>query len=380
LLFAFPGAILPAWGYHLRPHFAMVGNYFLALNLGVLAAALFARAIRARAEIGGTLIVASVTACVALALLALAGPPVAEWWRVPPLVLLGLAAGLLTAAIFHAISPAYRLNRAATVNVGGMFFGLGSVVAPLLVAGTFEFYRIWLIFLVVGLVPGVFAVFAGRVRFPRHPLTPERSMAEFARESTMPTAILLSALLFFHFGNEFAIAGWLPLFLIGRIGMSPVSAMILVAAYWAALTVGRLATQVLLPHVSHFLLLLASAVAALFGCLVLTFTNNLFGAWFGTLLIGLGFAPVYPLVVEKIGARFPHYHPGIFNGIFSVGLTGGMLAPATIGYGGEFFGMGFAMALPAIGTAVVVLLVLIIWAEARLAEWMSAKPQDQRLG
>jgi fucose permease len=357
----------------------MVGNYFLALNLGVLAAALFSRAILNRGT-GRTLTIASVTACAALALLALAGPPASEWWRVPPLMFLGFAAGMLSTGIFHAISPAYRLNRAATVNLGGMFFGVGAVVAPMLVAGTFELYRIWLIFLVVGLVPGVFAIASARGRFPRQAHTRERSTAEFAREWTMPTAILLSALLFFHFGNEFAIAGWLPLFLIGRLGMSPVSAMILVAAYWLALTVGRLATQALLPHVSHFLLLLASAVAALFGCLVLTFTNNLFGAWFGTLLIGLGFAPVYPLVVEKIGARFPHYQPGIFNGIFSVGLTGGMLAPATIGYAGEFFGMGVVMALPAIGTAIVVVLVLVIWAEARLAEWMSAKPQDQQLG
>ena len=50
---------------------------------------------------------------------------------------------------------------------------------------------------------------------------------------------------------------------------------------------------------------------------ILAFTDNLFGAVFGTLLVGFGFAPIYPLVVEKIGVRFPHYHPGFFNGIFS---------------------------------------------------------------
>jgi fucose permease len=161
--------------------------------------------------------------------------------------------------------------------------------------------------------------------------------------------------------------------------MNPARALVLVAAYWMALTIGRLVTQAILPAVSHFWLLLGSAVAALLGCLVLTFTNNQFGAWFGTLLVGFGFAPIYPLVVEKIGARFPHYHPGLFNGIFSVGLTGGMLAPATAGYASEIFGIRVMMALPAMGTTIVVVLVLAIWIEAKFSEWMSAKPQSDRL-
>ncbi len=101
------------------------------------------------------------------------------------------------------------------------------------------------------------------------------------------------------------------------------------------------------------------------GCIILAFTDNLFGAIFGTLLVGIGFAPIYPLVVEKIGARFPHYHPGFFNGIFSLALTGGMLAPATLGYASELFGVQIVMVLPMIGSVIVLLLVLLIWLEAR---------------
>ena len=73
------------------------------------------------------------------------------------------------------------------------------------------------------------------------------------------------------------------------------------------------------------------------------------------------------LVVEKIGTRFPHYHPGFFNGIFSLALTGGMLAPAILGYASEYFGIQIVMALPMIGSVVVVVLVLLIWLEAKLA-------------
>ena len=36
ILMSFLGAILPAWGYHLRPSFIEVGDYFLSLALGLL--------------------------------------------------------------------------------------------------------------------------------------------------------------------------------------------------------------------------------------------------------------------------------------------------------------------------------------------------------
>jgi hypothetical protein len=36
LLFGFLGAILPAWGYHLTSDFSTIGNYFLAMSVGVI--------------------------------------------------------------------------------------------------------------------------------------------------------------------------------------------------------------------------------------------------------------------------------------------------------------------------------------------------------
>ena len=73
-------------------------------------------------------------------------------------------------------------------------------------------------------------------------------------------------------------------------------------------------------------------MSALFGCLILAFTKTGFGAASGVLFVGAGYASVFPLVAEAIGRRFPYYHPGVFSGIFSVALMGGLLAPASIGY------------------------------------------------
>jgi fucose permease len=139
----------------------------------------------------------------------------------------------------------------------------------------------------------------------------------------------------------------------------------MLALYWLSLLVGRAAAQWVLPRVSHARLLVGSVVASVFGCLILLATNNSFGAVAGILLVGGSFAPIYPLLVEKIGSRFPHYHPGFYNGIFSFALAAGLLAPCTLGYWASVWGVRAVMALPLAGSLVVFVLLVLIWLEAR---------------
>ncbi len=166
------------------------------------------------------------------------------------------------------------------------------------------------------------------------------------RDFRNPGAVLFSLLLFFQFGNEWSMAGWLPLFLIRRLGISPKDSLLLLALYWASLLVGRIISQFILKRVNRALLLIGSIVSALLGMIVLASTNNLFGALMGILFVGAGFASIYPLVVEKIAHRFPYYHPGFYNGLFSLAMTGGFLAPWLLGYFAEAWGIQAVMILP----------------------------------
>src|SRR5205823_5688395 len=105
-----------------------------------------------------------------------------------------------------------------------------------------------------------------------------------------PGAILFALLLFFQFGNEWSIAGWLPLLLIRHVGVSPLAALLILAFYWSCLMAGRLGAVAILPRVRHGRLLLGSVLAALFGCLILYSTNNGFGAATGAFFVGAGYA------------------------------------------------------------------------------------------
>src|ERR1700688_911693 len=55
ILLGFLGAILPSWGHHLQPDYWMVGLYFVALILGVLASVRPARQLMEKQGLGRTL-------------------------------------------------------------------------------------------------------------------------------------------------------------------------------------------------------------------------------------------------------------------------------------------------------------------------------------
>ncbi len=344
----------------------MIGLYFVALILGLLIAVGSAPPLMQKRGLAWTLAFACALATMGLLYLAFFSPPYAAWWRLPGILILGGAAGLLHTAIFHAISPMYRHDPAATVNLGGILFGLGCFSVALLVSQAFYFYTAASIQIWIALIPALFAVGYSRTRFAPCPVSAGPSARAVMAEIKSPGAVLFSLVLFFQFGNEWAIAGWLPLFLSQRLGMSPANSVLILALYWMALLIGRVGAQWILPRVRHTRLLVVSVLVAMFACMILLDTNNGFGAVSGVLLLGAAFAPIYPLVVEKIGHRFPYYHPGFYNGIFSFAMVGGLLAPSTLGYFAWLLDVRAVMGLPLLGSLIVFGLLALLWLEARL--------------
>jgi fucose permease len=280
--------------------------------------------------------------------------------------IIGASSGMLTSAAFHIITPLYHHDPAATVNVAGVTFGLGCLTMALLIAGTYYVYTVPSILVLAALIPGFLAGAYARMQFPARPEEPEPPFRQVWRDFRSPGAVLFSLILFFQFGNEWSVAGWLPIFLIQRIGVSPAASLQMLAFFWLALLVGRGAAQWLLPRVRHGKLLMGSVTAAMLGSIVLLATNNRFGAATGILFIGGGFAMIYPLVVERIGHRFPYYRPGFYNSLFSFAITGGFLAPWTLGFCADLWEIQIVMALPLIGTTLVFVLLVLLWVETRL--------------
>ena len=361
------GALLPAWRYHLESSFTEVGDYFLSLGLGFLLSCVAVRLRLARRGPKLMLVSGNALACGAFLLLALSTPPAPSAWRLICVFGIGASAGLLNAGMFQAVSPAYGHDAAVTTNRAGAFFGLGCLVTPLLVSGVYYVYTVPSILVLLALLPGFAAGFFARSPLPPARVFPPSILSAITRAAKDPGMLLFGLMLFVQFGNEWSIAGWLPLFLTRRLGISPEMSLMLLVLYWAILLAGRLATPWVIRRMNPRSLATIAISSALLGLIVLASTNNRFGAIMGIVFVSAGFAPIYPLAVRKIWQRSPDYDLPLYSGLFSLAAVGAFLAPWLLGYVAESWGIQAVMIVPMIGACVVFLLMLLIWLEAKLS-------------
>lgn len=364
------GSLLIAWQYHIDTDPQLIGLHFLALDAGYVAAAALARRAVRRVSIRIVALAACAIGCVSLIGLSIAVPPVSPLWRMLGLAFVGAAAGSLGTAILFALEPFFHEAPAAIANLSGALFGGGCLISTAMIGITYFAGSVRIETALLGLIPLIyFVVYAGNrfepARAPIEPREEENRLRETLRSLRSIAVVLFTLLLFFQFGTEWAIAGWLPLFLIHRLGANPDWAIFALAAYFLALLLGRLLVRKLIPRVDHRRLLLGSIAAAMIGYLLLSFTTTMAVAWVAAILIGAAFAPIYPLVAEKLDDRF-RYHPGFYHRIFSIAVTGAMLAPWLLGYVDPYLGIRAVMLLPALGSIIVLILALLLSFEAHL--------------
>ncbi|MGA7408917.1 MAG: MFS transporter, partial [Bryobacteraceae bacterium] len=365
-LFGMIGALMVAWRYYMGQDSRLIGLHFFALDGSMLAAHLIARRYVNAGSVRWVMITGSIISAVGLLVLSFVLPPAPMGLRLAGLVVVGAGVGVIFSGLFYLIRPFQQSSAAATVNFNGALFGFGSLFVTLLIGGTYYLYTIQFEMLSLATMPLIFLAMWWRQR---------QTVLDIAEPTQVPmvrirnlgsiAAALFSLLLFFQFGNEWSIATWLPLFLVRRLGSDPESAVFVLALYFFALIAGRAGAQLLLRRVDHAKLLMVSTVTAILGYFGLSMTSSLIGASAAVVLIGAGFASIYPLVAEKVGRRFGA-HPGFYDSIFLAALCGAIFQPASLGFVDYYLGLGYVMLLPAFGTLAVFVLLLLIMLEAKL--------------
>ncbi|MBV8897769.1 MAG: MFS transporter [Acidobacteriaceae bacterium] len=372
------GSLLVAWQYQLDADPKLIGLHFLSLSAGYVIAAATAQRLLPRIAMRTVALASCLTGIASLAALSIVAPPMPAIYRMVGLGFVGCSAGLLATSLLYILEPYFERSPAALANRAGALFGCGCLVSTVMIGATYFAGSVAIETALLILAPLIFLILFAANRFApaRSPafVSAERTNArEMLRDLRSVAAVLFSLLLFFQFGNEWAIAGWLPIFLIHRLGANPIWSIFALAAYFFALLVGRVAAQPLLRKVSHRKLLFWSIFAAMTGYLLLSLTPWMAGAWIAVVLIGAGFAPIYPLIAETLDDRFS-YHPGFYNGLFSVAITGAMLAPWLLGYVDYYLGMQYVMLIPAFGSVAVLVLVLLIMLEAHVMSGDATDP------
>ncbi len=368
ILLGMLGSLLVVWQYHIDVDANLIGLHFLVFDAGYVIAAGALHRFSARLAMDRMLMAACGSAFVSLLLLLLASPPAAVAWRLSAIAAVGLSAGALGTSLCHCAARLLIEAAGATVTRAGFLLGSGCGLATLVIAAMYSTGSAQLETALLALAPLVFLAILWRKTESRDPnalrITKQNS-PDTASDLRSIATTLFGLSLFLQFGNEWVIAGWLPLFLVRRLGSNPAMAIAILALYFAALTVGGPLAQKLLPHLAQRRYLIASVALSTGGLLLLGLAGSLLGAAIAVLVIAAGYAPICPLIAGQLDDRFS-LHPGLYKWALTIAVAGAMSEPWLIGFVAGWLGMNYILLLPAFGSVLVLVFSLLLMFEAHL--------------
>jgi len=363
IVMAIFGAILPSLFDRIGFGAGAAGNLFLTMNFAMLVTTLFFGPLVDRFGFKALLAVSAFLVAGAFLLLSMAST---YGLVLGAAVVLGLGGGGLNGGTNALTSDLHDGDkRGSALNVLGIFFGFGALTIPFLIGTLRELLGIPKILQVatfLSLVPFVIYVV---LRFPKAKQPQGFPIKEAAGIVRSPLLWLCAFILFFQSGNEFTVGGWISTYLQKTFGFGGSAAALVLAAYWAAIMSGRLLSSRIVRAVRSETLILGSAALALCAAVLMALSPSGNVAAVGAVVIGLGFAAIYPTTLAIVGEKFTKMTGTAFSVVIAVGLVGGMLAPWLAGKIAEASSLRQGLLIPVINCAMIVVLSVLVGREMK---------------
>ena len=357
IVMAVLGAMLPSLFSKIQFNKSEAGNLFLYMNLAMLVMSVIFGPIVDRFGFKLFLIVCSLLVAASFFIFAYAST---YSIILIAAVILGFGGGGLNGGTNALTSDIHPDKRSSALNLLGIFFGFGALTIPFLIGIllTHIGLRFILIFAtLLGLVPLIlFSVFP----FPRPKHGQGFPLGQATKVIRHPLLWLCGFLLFFQSGNEFTIGGWISTYLNEYFHLTPMMASIILAGYWAAIMSGRLASIKIVKIFKNEKLVFVSAFLSLIGAIMIVTSSSKTIACLGVVLIGLGFAAIFPTTLAVVGGVFPAFSGTAFSFIFVIALAGGMIFPWLTGKIAQAYSIRQGLFIPVFNCSMIIILQIVI--------------------
>lgn len=241
----------------------------------------------------------------------------------------GLASGILDVGCNTLLLWTHKEKSGPFMNGLHFFFGVGSLIAPLLLAQvllrTNDIYWLYYSFAILS-VP--IMIWLWLLPEPSHSLHEDTEVS-----SLFPVVpvILIVLLFLFYVGLELGFGNWIYTYALTLKLGTTVTAAYLTSLFWGSFTLGRL----LGVWVSTRMRAHTTILVDLIGCtistiIIMVWKESSLALWIGTFGLGLSMASIFPNIMMLAGERMQI--TGAITGWFLVGSgAGGMLLPWLLG-------------------------------------------------
>jgi len=232
------------------------------------------------------------------------------WWFYASALPLGLGAGAVDAGLNGYVARHYTARH---MNWLHACWGIGATGGPFIFGWALAGGLGWrggylLISALQGGLALLFLLTLGLWGKVPEKTAPAHADAATGRVPTMPANSLagwLSPVIFaLYVAAEFTLGVWAGTLLVAGRGVAPARAALCVAAFFGAITVGRIAVGFVSERWGNRRLVNAGALVALAGVVGFIFAPGAWLAGAALAVAGLGLAPIYPGLMHEVGRRF----------------------------------------------------------------------------
>lgn len=286
-------------------------------------------------------------------------------WLVALSIPLGLGQGAVDSSLNNYVANNYSSRH---MNWLHCFWGLGATLGPLIMTKTLEIGQSWR----TG-YSNIAAIQIGLafILLISLNLWQSKEIAAIKKESSIPknrgTSVLkamapwLGIIMFFIYaGIEFSVGLWANSMLVESRNIPKITAGLWISYYYGALTAGRLATGIIVNKMGNRLLIRAGLIIGFAGILLASLPTLPLLTMTGIILIGLGFAPLYPCMMHETPRRFDEETTNRLIG-YQVGAAylGASLIPA--GLGVLFSKTTLEILMPCLAVFLITMIIIYEW-------------------
>ena len=263
-------------------------------------------------------------------------------------IIIGAGSGMLDGASNALVSDLHTEKRGLALNRLHVFFGLGSLLGPLVAAFFLGVMQSWrLLFAAVAAMAGAHAIFASSQVYPE--VTGQKGEGQQQLKAvrkavlTSPQFWMLSGIMFTYSGMGGIIVGWMNTYLSNELTASVLAASSVLALYNVGLTLGRMVWGGVSERVGYPKTLIMCSLGGLVFVTSAVVARQFWWIAGSFWLTGFFVAGLFPTAVAYGTGLFSELTGTVTGYMITIASLGGMLLPLLVGALSDAVGLGIGM-------------------------------------
>jgi len=274
--------------------------------------------------------------------------------------LFGLAGGAINGATNAVVSDISLENKRTNLSLLGIFFAIGALGMPFVLAILENQLTFSFIVSSVGFLSLFAALFFSLIKFPPPKQVHGVPISEGLKLLKDNVLILIAFFLFCQSSFEGIINNWTTTYLLDQLSIPQSNALYALSLYVVGMAVMRLLIGSVLRAISSRNILYISYGLLFAGCMLLKSGISFPMSVTGLILIGAGLAAGFPIMMGFVGSRYTELSATAFSFVLVVALIGNMLVNYLMGMIAQNYGIHHLTTVAFTELALMILLSLAI--------------------